>query len=93
MKFNINRNKEKGIYDWGINEELSKLINDIEMPLDRRVIFINEDKQYIYDNGQIYQTNAKVWSSEKQITKAEFQDQRGDMMVNYLTKKNDIIIE
>lgn len=81
-------------YDWGLNSEMENLLNGINLDTDKHVLYTDGDKQYIYDNGQVYTTNSKYYSKGKLISKAQFREQTEEMMINYkCNRRNDNIIE
>ena len=80
--------------DWGLSEEMNALLNGIDITSEKRVIMTAGNKQYMYDNGQIYYTNSKTYSEGKPITREEFRNQAEEIRINYLcNKRNDTIIE
>ena len=56
MKNVINKN-----VNWGLSEEMNALINDIDISSEKRVLMTAGDKQFIYDDGQIYSTNTRSY--------------------------------
>ena len=90
MKFNTNEN-----FNWGLNSEMNELLNGIDISSGKRVIVTAGDKQFIYDDGQIYSTSTTKFTKGKQLTREEFRLQVQEIKINnYMTnKRNDIIIE
>lgn len=81
-------------FNWGLNSEMDTLLNDIDISSDKRVIMTAGDKQYIYDDGQIYSTSTTTFTKGKQLSREEFREQAQEIHINYMcNKKNDIIIE
>ncbi len=80
--------------NWGLNEEMEELLNSIELNSEKRVILTDGNKQFIYDNGQIYVANARNSFTYEKLSKSDFKEQAEEIMINYrCNKKNDIIIE
>ncbi len=90
MRFNTNEN-----FNWGLNSEMNELLNGIDISSEKRVIMTAGDKQFIYDDGQIYSTSTTKFTKGKQLTREEFRLQAQEIRINnYMTnKRNDIIIE
>ena len=89
MKTNTNEN-----FKWGLNSEMEALLNDIDISSEKRVIMTAGDKQYIYDDGQIYSTSTTTFTKGKQLSREEFREQAQEIKINYMcNKRNDIIIE
>ena len=65
----INTNEN---FNWGLNTEMDALLNGIDISSEKRVIMTAGDKQFIYDDGQIYSTSTTKYTKGKQITKEEF---------------------
>lgn len=81
-------------YNWGLDSEMENLLNGINLNTDKHVLYTDGDKQYMYDNGQVYATNSKCYSKGKLISKAQFKEQTEEMMINYMcNKRNDNVIE
>lgn len=81
-------------HNWGLNSEMENLLNGIELNTDKQVLYTDGDKQYMYDNGQVYTTNSKYYSKGKLISKAQFKEQTEEMIINYkCNRNNDIVIE
>ena len=80
--------------NWGLNEEMDALINGIDISSEKRVLITAGEKQFIYDDGQIYRTNTKSFDRGVMLTRQEFRQQAQEIKINYFSsKKNDIIIE
>lgn len=80
--------------NWGLNDEMNSLINDIDISSDRRVLMTAGNKQFIYDDGQIYSTNTKSYDKGVMLTREQFRQQAQEIRINYMcNKKSDIIIE
>lgn len=90
MKMNTNEN-----FNWGLNSEMDALLNDIDISSEKRVIMTAGDKQFIYDDGQIYSTSTTTFTKGKQLSREEFREQAQEIRINnYMcSKRNDIIIE
>lgn len=81
-------------HNWGLNSEMENLLNGIELNTDKHVIYTDGDKQYMYDNGQVYATNSKYYSKGTLLSKSQFKEQTEEMIINYkCNKKGDIVIE
>lgn len=91
----INEKKEiNQNINWGLNSEMDALINGIDISSEKRVLMTAGDKQYIYDDGQIYSTNTKCYDKGKMLTREQFREQAQEIKINYMcNRKNDIIIE
>ena len=89
MKINTNEN-----FNWGLNNEMEAILNSIDISSDKRVIMTAGDKQFIYDDGQIYSTSTKAFTRGKQLTRDEFREQAQEIKINYMcNKRNNIIVE
>ena len=89
MKKIINKN-----INWGLSEEMDALINGINISSEKRVLMTDGDKQYIYDDGQIFSTNTKSYDKGVMISREQFREQAQEIKINYMcNKKTDIIIE
>ena len=90
MKMNTNEN-----FNWGLNSEMDALLNGIDISSNKRVIMTAGNKQFIYDDGQIYSTSTIAYTKGKQLTREEFRQQAQEIKINnYMAnKRNDIIIE
>ena len=87
MKTNSNVN-------WGLNEDMDALLNSIDLSSEKRVIMTYGDKQYVYDDGQIYSTSTKNYTKGKLLSKEDFKERAEEARLNYMcNKKGDIIIE
>lgn len=82
-------------FNWGLNSEMDALLNGIDISSDKRVIMTAGDKQFIYDDGQIYSTSTTTFTRGKQLTREEFRQQANEIKINnYMNSKiNEIIIE
>lgn len=90
MKINTNDN-----FNWGLNSEMDALLNGIDISSEKRVIMTAGNKQYIYDDGQIYSTSTTYYTKGKKLTREEFRQQAQEIKINsYMnSKKNNVIIE
>ena len=80
--------------NWGLSEEMDALINGIDISSEKRVLMTAGDKQFIYDDGQIYSTNTKSYDRGIMLTKEQFREKAQEIKINYMcNKKSDIIIE
>jgi len=80
--------------NWGLTDEMNALINDIDISSEKRVLMTAGDKQFIYDDGQIYRTNTKSFDKGIMLTREQFRDQAQEIRINYMcNKKSNIIIE
>lgn len=80
--------------NWGLNDEMSALINDIDISSEKRVLMTAGNKQFIYDDGQIYSTNTKSYDKGIMLSREQFREQAQEIRINYMcNKRNDIIIE
>lgn len=90
MKNNTNEN-----FNWGLNTEMDALLNGIDIASEKRVIMTAGNKQYIYDDGQIYSTSTIAFTKGTMLTREEFREQAQEIKINnYMQKKmNNNIIE
>ena len=90
MKINTNEN-----FNWGLNSEMDALLNGIDISSERRVIMTAGDKQFIYDDGQIYSTSTRAYTKGRQLTREQFREQAEEIKINNFmnNKRNNIIIE
>lgn len=80
--------------NWGLNAEMDALLNEIDLSSDKRVLMTAGDKQYIYDDGQIYSTNTRSFDKGIMLSREQFREQAQEININYMcNKKSDIIIE
>ena len=80
--------------NWGLGEEMDALINGINISSDKRVLMTAGDKQFIYDDGQIYSTKTKSYDRGVMLSRQEFREQAQEIRINHMcNRKNDIIIE
>jgi len=80
--------------NWGLNDEMDALLNEIDLSSDKRVLMTAGDKQYIYDDGQIYSTNTRSFDKGIMLSREQFREQAQEININYMcNKKSDIIIE
>jgi len=80
--------------NWGLGDEMDALINDINIASEKRVLMTAGDKQYIYDDGQIYSTNTRCYDKGVILSRQQFREQAQEIKINYIcNKKSDIIIE
>lgn len=80
--------------NWGLTDEMNALINDIDISSEKRVLMTAGDKQFIYDDGQIYSTNTKSYDKGVMLSREQFREQAQEIRINYMcNKKSDIIIE
>lgn len=80
--------------NWGLSDEMNALINDIDISSEKRVLMTAGDKQFIYDDGQIYSTNTKSYDRGILLSREQFREQAQEIKINYMfNKKTDIIIE
>ena len=80
--------------NWGLSEEMDALINDIDISTEKRVLMTAGDKQFIYDDGQIYSTSTKSYDKGVMLSRQQFREQAKEIKINYMcNKRSDIIIE
>lgn len=80
--------------NWGLSDEMNDLINSIDISSERRVLMTSGNKQYIYDDGQIYSTSTKSYDKGVMLSREQFREQAQEIKINYMcNRKNDIIIE
>ena len=80
--------------NWGLSDEMNALINDIDISSEKRVLMTAGDKQFIYDDGQIYSTNTKSYDKGVILSRQEFRQQAQEIRIHQMcNKKSDIIIE
>lgn len=80
--------------NWGLSEEMDALINDIDISTERRVLMTAGDKQFIFDDGQVYSTKTKYYDRGVMLSRQQFREQAQEIMINNMcNRKNDIIIE
>lgn len=88
------KRQEKEFINWGLSDEMNALINDIDISSEKRVLMTAGNKQFIYDDGQIYSTNTKIYDKGIMLTREQFREQAQEVRINYIcNKKSDIIIE
>lgn len=83
----VNSKKMSNI-DWGIDSSLSKILNEIDILPEKRVFFTVGERQFINDNGQMYQTVTRSVGPEIAISKTNFIEQTGDFKVNQMCNYN-----
>ena len=89
MKINTKEN-----INWGLNDEMNALLNEIDLSSDKRVLITAGDKQYIYDDGQIFSTSTTSYDKGVMLSRQQFREQAKEYTINYMcNKKTDIIIE
>lgn len=80
--------------NWGLSDEMDALINGIDISSEKRVLMTAGDKQFIYDDGQIYSTNTKIYDKGVMMSRQQFREQAQEIKINYIcNKKSNIIIE
>ena len=80
--------------NWGLSEEMDALINSINIESSKRVLMTDGNKQYIYDDGQIFSTCTKSYDKGIMISREQFREQAQEIKINYMcNKKSDIVIE
>lgn len=80
--------------NWGLSEEMNNLLNEIDISSEKRVLMTAGEKQYIYDDGQIYSTNTKSFDKGVMLSREQFREQAQEIKINFMcNKKSDIIIE
>ena len=86
--------KTKENINWGLSDEMNALINEIDISSEKRVLMTAGDKQFIYDDGQIYSTKTKSYDKGVMLSREQFRQQAQEIKINYMcNKKSDIIIE
>lgn len=80
--------------NWGLSDEMDALINGIDIASSKRVLMTDGNKQYIYDDGQIFTTSTKLYDKGVMISREQFREQAQEIRINNMcNKKTDIIIE
>jgi len=88
------KNKTNENINWGLNEEMDAILNSIDISSEKRVLMTAGDKQFIYDDGQIFSTSTKYYDKGVMLSRQQFREQAQEIKINYMcNKKSDIIIE
>ena len=95
MKGNIVKvnSKRAGKMDWKIDENLATILNGIDIIPEKRVMFTAGDRQYLSDDGKMYQIQTKNLFNSVPLSKMNFIQRTNEYMINQYTNRADIIID